>query len=342
MILLFPSVVPQTTVILNSDRQNAVVAKMEDPLSGRAPDPLENIISKSVARHPTSHRHRWGPGDRAASWGARVVGPRVLRGQGLGRTAWPVSTAVRAGGRYPVCSPRCADPALSPHSHLSCLSEHVGSATSPLVGEVAEAFRGGAFSTPFFFGDALAVPWVRGGSAWRAPSPLVCWRPAGVGPTALLPGESRRPSCSRSRFYLAVAQVPRAPDPKQTGRGRWVRTLRAEAVGRQSSRGSVCLVPARAESWPGPERLARSSPQDGAPRGLPQQAGTSRCFPFPVCGSISKEVEKVIQKAVACLRVMEPVSELAGVWFPGRALLRCIGVPCGAKDAPQEILDWLF
>ncbi|XP_073652396.1 protein BANP isoform X2 [Tursiops truncatus] len=41
-------VVPQTTVILNSDRQNAVVAKMEDPLSGRAPDPLENIISNAV------------------------------------------------------------------------------------------------------------------------------------------------------------------------------------------------------------------------------------------------------------------------------------------------------
>ena len=123
MILLFPSVVPQTTVILNSDRQNAVVAKMEDPLSGRAPDPLENIISKSVARHPTSHRHCRGPGDRAASWGARVVGPGVLRGQGLGRTARPVSTAACAGGRCPVCSPRSANPVLSPHSHLSvCLS----------------------------------------------------------------------------------------------------------------------------------------------------------------------------------------------------------------------------
>ncbi|XP_040109649.1 protein BANP isoform X3 [Oryx dammah] len=41
-------VVPQTTVILNSDRQNAVVAKMEDPLSGRAPEPLENVISNAV------------------------------------------------------------------------------------------------------------------------------------------------------------------------------------------------------------------------------------------------------------------------------------------------------
>lgn len=49
MILLFHSVVPQTTVILNNDRQNAIVAKMEDPLSNRAPDSLENIISKSVA-----------------------------------------------------------------------------------------------------------------------------------------------------------------------------------------------------------------------------------------------------------------------------------------------------
>nr|XP_023418072.1 protein BANP isoform X2 [Cavia porcellus] len=41
-------VVPQTTVILNNDRQNAIVAKMEDPLSGRAPDSLENIISNAV------------------------------------------------------------------------------------------------------------------------------------------------------------------------------------------------------------------------------------------------------------------------------------------------------
>lgn len=41
-------VVPQTTVILNSDRQNAIVAKMEDPLSSRAPDSLENIISNAV------------------------------------------------------------------------------------------------------------------------------------------------------------------------------------------------------------------------------------------------------------------------------------------------------
>ncbi|XP_066875828.1 protein BANP isoform X3 [Kogia breviceps] len=41
-------VVPQTTVILNSDRQSAVVAKMEDPLRGGAPDPLENIISNAV------------------------------------------------------------------------------------------------------------------------------------------------------------------------------------------------------------------------------------------------------------------------------------------------------
>ncbi|XP_058384426.1 protein BANP isoform X2 [Diceros bicornis minor] len=41
-------VVPQTTVILNSDRQNAIVAKMDDPLSSRAPDSLENIISNAV------------------------------------------------------------------------------------------------------------------------------------------------------------------------------------------------------------------------------------------------------------------------------------------------------
>ncbi|XP_012667489.1 protein BANP isoform X2 [Otolemur garnettii] len=41
-------VVPQTTVILNSDRQNAIVAKMDDPLSNRAPDSLENVISNAV------------------------------------------------------------------------------------------------------------------------------------------------------------------------------------------------------------------------------------------------------------------------------------------------------
>lgn len=52
VILLFPSVVPQTTVILNNDRQNAIVAKMDDPLSGRAPESLENVISKSVATTP--------------------------------------------------------------------------------------------------------------------------------------------------------------------------------------------------------------------------------------------------------------------------------------------------
>ncbi|XP_016785832.2 protein BANP isoform X3 [Pan troglodytes] len=41
-------VVPQTTVILNNDRQNAIVAKMEDPLSNRAPASLENVISNAV------------------------------------------------------------------------------------------------------------------------------------------------------------------------------------------------------------------------------------------------------------------------------------------------------
>uniref|UniRef100_A0A8C5UTN1 Protein BANP n=1 Tax=Microcebus murinus TaxID=30608 RepID=A0A8C5UTN1_MICMU len=47
-------VVPQTTVILNNDRQNAIVAKMDDPLSNRAPDSLENVISILIARAPTS------------------------------------------------------------------------------------------------------------------------------------------------------------------------------------------------------------------------------------------------------------------------------------------------
>lgn len=44
------SVVPQTTVILNNDRQNSIVAKMvgqEEPLS-RAADSLENILNKLV------------------------------------------------------------------------------------------------------------------------------------------------------------------------------------------------------------------------------------------------------------------------------------------------------
>ncbi|XP_004704563.1 protein BANP isoform X2 [Echinops telfairi] len=41
-------VVPQTTVILNNDRQSALVAKMDDPLGSRAPDPLESSISTAV------------------------------------------------------------------------------------------------------------------------------------------------------------------------------------------------------------------------------------------------------------------------------------------------------
>lgn len=49
-VIFFCSVVPQTTVILNNDRQNSIVAKMvgqEEPLS-RAADSLENILSKLV------------------------------------------------------------------------------------------------------------------------------------------------------------------------------------------------------------------------------------------------------------------------------------------------------
>ncbi|XP_055001079.1 protein BANP isoform X2 [Sorex araneus] len=41
-------VVPQTTVILNNDRQNAIVAKMEDPLCGRAAESLESVVSNTV------------------------------------------------------------------------------------------------------------------------------------------------------------------------------------------------------------------------------------------------------------------------------------------------------
>ncbi|ELW62895.1 Protein BANP [Tupaia chinensis] len=41
-------VVPQTTVILNNDRQNAVVATMEDPLSSRAPDSPDSVLSNAV------------------------------------------------------------------------------------------------------------------------------------------------------------------------------------------------------------------------------------------------------------------------------------------------------
>lgn len=58
----FCSVVPQTTVILNNDRQNSIVAKMvgqEEPLS-RAADSLENILSKWVpfpGKHPQQVRN---------------------------------------------------------------------------------------------------------------------------------------------------------------------------------------------------------------------------------------------------------------------------------------------
>lgn len=50
------SVVPQTTVILNNDRQNSIVAKMvgqEEPLS-RAADSLENILNKLVMAEVSS------------------------------------------------------------------------------------------------------------------------------------------------------------------------------------------------------------------------------------------------------------------------------------------------
>lgn len=78
VILLFYSVVPQTTVILNNDRQNAIVAKMEDPLSGRAPDSLENIISKSVAtHHPTFPCHGDENKSHPESGTARARGPSL-------------------------------------------------------------------------------------------------------------------------------------------------------------------------------------------------------------------------------------------------------------------------
>ena len=53
-----------------------------------------------------------------------------------------------------------------------CLSEHVGSATPPLVGEVVEVFRGGAFSTPFSLETLCLYPGseagVRGGHRHRS------------------------------------------------------------------------------------------------------------------------------------------------------------------------------
>ncbi|XP_014729903.1 PREDICTED: protein BANP [Sturnus vulgaris] len=54
-------VVPQTTVILNNDRQNSIVAKMvgqEEPLS-RAADSLENILSKWINKKKKTLHFHW-------------------------------------------------------------------------------------------------------------------------------------------------------------------------------------------------------------------------------------------------------------------------------------------
>lgn len=178
--ILVPSVVPQTTVILNSDRQNAIVAKMEDPLGSRAPDPLENVISKSVARHPHRHRHRAGP----ASFGPRSPG--------LGG---PESSAARAVGGA-VCAARSAGrpPTSLPSVRLSvCPSMWVSG--RPLVGEGRRPFERVPFS-PFSlrpFERDLAQRWGRvaghlGPSSDRA-SGRVCRRSAfSRGPPALEPG----------------------------------------------------------------------------------------------------------------------------------------------------------
>lgn len=87
----FCSVVPQTTVILNNDRQNSIVAKMvgqEEPLS-RAADSLENILSKLVAFPgilPSSPP--WaGPVSKAIWWENRGMLEVTMRGNiepGLG------------------------------------------------------------------------------------------------------------------------------------------------------------------------------------------------------------------------------------------------------------------
>ncbi|NWT52818.1 BANP protein, partial [Erythrocercus mccallii] len=64
-------VVPQTTVILNNDRQNSIVAKMvgqEEPLS-RAADSLENILSNIVVKvpgHDDSHNEDGESGSEAS------------------------------------------------------------------------------------------------------------------------------------------------------------------------------------------------------------------------------------------------------------------------------------
>lgn len=201
MILLFPSVVPQTTVILNSDRQNAVVAKMEDPLSGRAPEPLENVISKSVARPPPLTTTA-GPRGRGGVWVARVVGPCVLT---VVRAPCPLTSlpsvclsvrACRVGG-HPVS--------------LAKWWRHLEVVPSPLL----SLWRRFGCNLKLRRGCVAGIfaPQV------RAPPPR------GVGPATLLPSESLRPSCSSPASSL----WPRPP-------GAWPREVGADTGPRPRSR----------------------------------------------------------------------------------------------------------
>lgn len=176
---------------------------MEDPLGSRAPDPLENVISKSVARHPHCHRHRAGP----ASFGPRSPG--------LGG---PESSAARAVGGA-VCAARSAGrpPTSLPSVRLSvCPSMWVSG--RPLVGEGRRPFERVPFS-PFSlrpFERDLAQRWGRvaghlGPSSDRA-SGRVCRRSAfSRGPPALEPGRGGVQMPGLGGGHGRVAVVSEAP-----------------------------------------------------------------------------------------------------------------------------------
>ncbi|NXV66282.1 BANP protein, partial [Molothrus ater] len=93
-------VVPQTTVILNNDRQNSIVAKMvgqEEPLS-RAADSLENILSKVLRK---IHRIR--------EWLEGSSGDHPVPGRDTSRWVWDV-----ARGGHPTLSLGSCARALPP------------------------------------------------------------------------------------------------------------------------------------------------------------------------------------------------------------------------------------
>lgn len=221
---------------------------MEDPLSGRAPEPLENVISKSVARPPPLTTTA-GPRGRGSVRGACVVGPCVLT---VVRAPCPLTSlpsvclsvrACRVGGR-PVSLAKwwrhlevVPSPVLSLWRCFSCNLK-------PRRGCAAGIF----------------APHVRGPPLPVALAPPRCF------PVSL----ADPPSCSGPPSSLSW---PRPP-------GAWPREVGKDTGPRPRSRWPVRSGLARVAVTADPEHLVRSSPGMELPPGMePPQAGTSHCFP---------------------------------------------------------------